>query len=107
MTLSERITLWRLQRRLRDLQNAYYDGATTDPSIIADYFRTLEAARTLYLNSLLPAGEAYLRRLHLGSGDHRLAGWINVDRDASMRIDLAADLTRDMPLRSGSVDLIH
>ena len=130
MRLGERIALWRLQRRLRDLQNAYYAGATTDPSIIADYFRTLEAARTLYLNALLPPGEGgrrpdegrpspgasrhplpkgdgYRYRLHLGSGDHHLAGWINIDRDASTGVDVAADLTQEMPLRSDSVDLIH
>jgi predicted SAM-dependent methyltransferase len=105
MKLRERIALWRLQRRLRELQDAYYDAAETDENVIDDYFRTLEAARTLYLQSLLAPGEG--RKIHLGSGDHYLAGWINIDRDVTMQVDLVADLTHEMPLRSGSIDLIH
>lgn len=105
MSLRERIALWRLERRLRQLQNAYYDGEKKDEAVIIDYFRTLEAARTLYLTAA--AGGRFPRRVHLGSGDHRIAGWINVDLDPAMAVDVAADLRRSIPLRAGSVDLIH
>ncbi|HSP15775.1 MAG TPA: methyltransferase domain-containing protein [Thermoanaerobaculia bacterium] len=105
MSLRERIALWRLERRLRQLQNAYYDGEKKDEVVILDYFRTLEAARTLYLTTA--ASRRFPRRVHLGSGDHRISGWINIDLDPAMAVDIAADLRRSIPLRNGSVDLIH
>lgn len=107
MNVRERIALWRLERRLRSLQAAYYDGEKKDEGVIVDYFRTLEAARSHYLRFAASPPTLYRHRIHLGSGDHRLAGWINVDVDPAMAVDLAADLRRGMPLRSGSVDLIH
>jgi predicted SAM-dependent methyltransferase len=104
MSMRDRVTLWRLQRRLRKLQDAYYDGEKKDEGVIAEYFRTLEAARTHYLASHGPRHRA---RLHLGSGDHHIANWINVDFSPAMNVEVAADLTREMPFRSGSIDLIH
>ena len=104
MNLRDRVTLWRLQRRLRTLQDAYYDAGTKDESVIAEYFRTLEAARTHYLAS---QREQHRARLHLGSGDHHIAAWINVDFSPAMHVEVAADLTREMPFRSESIDLIH
>jgi predicted SAM-dependent methyltransferase len=106
MKLRERIALWRLERRLRTLQDIYYGGENKDESVIVDYFRTLEAARTLNLQSY--AGDPTRhRRVHIGSGDHHLSGWINIDFDPVMNIEVAADLRRDFPLRADSVDLIH
>lgn len=104
MNLRDRVTLWRLQRRLRKLQDAYYDADSKDESVIVEYFRTLEAARTHFLAS---HREQHRVRLHLGSGDHHIAGWINVDFSPAMDVEVAADLTREMPFRSGSIDLIH
>lgn len=104
MNLRDRVTLWRLQRRLRKLQDAYYDARRKDESVIAEYFRTLEAARAHYLAS---HREQHRARLHLGSGDHHIAGWINVDFSPAMQIEVVADLTREMPFRSASIDLIH
>jgi predicted SAM-dependent methyltransferase len=106
MKLRERIALWRLERRLRTLQDAYYGGESKDESVIVDYFRTLEAARTLNLQSWARDPTRH-RRVHIGSGDHHLSGWINIDFDPVMNIEVAADLRRDFPLRSDSVDLIH
>jgi predicted SAM-dependent methyltransferase len=104
--IRERIALRKLERHLRSLQDAYYDGEN-DPSVIGEYFRTLETARALYLRfAASPAGR-YRRRVHLGSGDHRISGWTNIDIDPAMPVDVAADLRHDMPLRSDSVDLIH
>jgi predicted SAM-dependent methyltransferase len=74
--------------------------------VIVDYFRTLEAARTLHLQSRTP-DPTRRRRVHIGSGDHHLSGWINIDFEPVMNIEVAADLRRDFPLRSDSVDLIH
>jgi len=100
------ITLWRLQRRLRELQDAYYRG---DEAVIGEYFRTLEAARSV----LLPAvrgergAKRRMRGLHLGSGDHHISRWLNIDRDVTMPVDAVADLTLSLPFRSESIDLIH
>jgi predicted SAM-dependent methyltransferase len=106
MKLRQRAALWRLERRLRTLQDAYSRGQSKDESVIVDYFRTLEAARTLHLQCW--AGDLTRhRRVHIGSGDHHLSGWINIDFDPVMNIEVAADLRRDFPLRSDSVDLIH
>lgn len=107
MKIGDRLSLWRLDRRLRGLQNAYYDGEKKDEAVIVEYFRTLDAARALYLGAAGPANVRYRRCVHLGSGDHRISGWINIDFDPAMPVDVAADLRRDMPLRSASVDLIH
>ena len=107
MTIRDRIGLWRLERRLRSLQSAYYDANTNNEAVIGDYFRALADARALYLGFAASRNGHFRHRLHLGSGDHRIEGWINVDRDAAMPVDVAADLTRDLPMRSGSVDLIH
>ena len=51
MNVRDRVTLWRLERRLRKLQDAYYDAEKKDESVIVEYFRTLEAARMQYLAS--------------------------------------------------------
>ena len=117
MSLGDRIALWRLERRLRKLQDAYYDAKEKDEDVIAEYFRTLEAARAHDLASHVgpalsrsgPPGEAALRqrKLHLGCGDHHIANWINVDFSPAMNVEVAADLTREMPFRSASIDLIH
>ena len=104
MNLRDRITLWRLQRRLRKLQDTYYEAGRKSESVIVEYFRTLEAARIHYLAS---HGERHRARLHLGSGDHHLAGWINVDFSPALHVEVAADLTREMPFRSASIDFIH
>lgn len=100
------IYFWSVNRRLRALQKAYYDGEVKDESVIVDYFRTLAAARARYLASHGGAPDRR-RKLHLGSGDHAIDGWINVDVDPAMQVTVAADLTRSIPFRSGSVDLIH
>lgn len=107
MRLRDRIVLRGLERRLRKLQDAYHDGQKKDEAVIVEYFRTLERTRHLYLAAIGERGHSRPHKVHLGSGDHRLTGWINVDFDPAMPVDLAADLTRDMPLRSNSVDLIH
>jgi predicted SAM-dependent methyltransferase len=104
MNVRDRVTLWRLQRRLRKLQDAYYDAGRKDDSVIAEYFRTLEAARAHYLASHRGQHRA---RLHLGSGDHHINGWINVDFSPAIQVEVVADLTREMPFRSESIDLIH
>ncbi len=105
MSIRDRISLWRLERRLRRLQDAYYEGEKKEEALIVEFVRTLEAARTLYLTSA--AAGRFPRRVHLGSGDHRIAGWINVDLDPAMAVELAADLRRSIPLRTASVDVIH
>lgn len=105
MSIRDRLTLFRLERRLRALQDDYYDAKTKNDAVILEYFRTLQAARDVGLRGR--ASEQWRKRVHLGSGDHRLAGWINVDVSPAMPVDVAADLTRSIPLRSGSVDLVH
>jgi len=45
-------------------------------------------------------------RLHIGCGNHRLQGWVNVDLDPASAADLKADVTRGLPFADGSVDAI-
>ncbi len=104
MSLRDRLALFRLERRLRSLQGQYYDGGSGSEAAIVEYFRTLQTARETYLRG---RASQHHHRLHLGSGDHRLTGWINIDLDPAMPVDVAADLTRSIPFRPESVDLIH
>lgn len=106
MKLRARLALRRLERRLRELQDAYYDADRGDEPLTTEYFRTLEEARTIYLDEH-PRAHTHQHKIHLGSGDHRIQGWINVDLTPMMPVDVVADLARDMPFRSASIDLIH
>jgi len=45
-------------------------------------------------------------KINFGSGNHPLAGWINVDLAASGRPDVVADLGRGMPFPTAAVDFI-
>lgn len=106
MRLRDRARLWKLERRLRRLQDAYYDASEKNDNVIAEYLRTLADARELYLAGSGRRGDRR-SRLHVGSGGHRIEGWINLDIDAAGGVDLVADATRPLPLRSQSLDLIH
>ena len=106
MSVRDRIRLWQLERRLRKFQDQYYDDEVKDEAGIVNYLTTLAQARDLYL-SRVARGTAARRRLHVGSGGHHLAGWMNLDIDAAPSVDLAADIRRSLPFRSASVDLIH
>lgn len=106
MRLRDRARLWKVERRLRRLQDAYYDATAKDDNVIAEYLRTLAEARELYLEGSGKRADRR-RRLHVGSGGHRIEGWINADIDASGGVDLVADATRPLPFRSQSLDLIH
>ncbi|MFO1281225.1 MAG: methyltransferase domain-containing protein [Burkholderiales bacterium] len=46
-------------------------------------------------------------RINLGSGPHPLAGWLNVDLDASARPDVVADLSRPLPFADACADFLH
>lgn len=92
---------WKLERRLRHLQDEYYDGSDKNDAVVGEYLLALSELR-----ETLPASAAVA--LHAGAGGHYIRGWINADRDpASGRLDLIADLARAIPLRDGSVELIH
>ncbi len=106
MRIRDRIRLWAIERRLRRLQDDYYDGEATDQKVIVDYMNTLAQARGLYLARIAPA-VGRRRRLHVGSGGHRIAGWFNLDIDATPPVDVVADVARSLPFRSDSIDLIH
>lgn len=107
MRLRDRARLWKLERKLRRLQDAYYDATVKDDNVIADYLGTLAEARELYLATRGAGKDRRKRRLHVGSGGHRIAGWINVDIDVSGGVDLVADVTRPLPFQTESLDLIH
>ena len=106
MSVRDRIRLWQLERRLRRLQDQYYEDETKDDARIVNYLTTLAQARELYLTRIAGAAEPH-RRLHVGSGGHHIAGWINLDIDPTPPVDLLADITRPLPFRSASIDLIH
>jgi predicted SAM-dependent methyltransferase len=90
-------------RRLRELQDAYYDAPEKDDSIILEYLRVLaearQAARTAGVTEATP-------RLHIGCGAHLLEGWINVDLRFDGDPDLRADAAA-LPFASGSAGFIH
>lgn len=46
-------------------------------------------------------------RINLGSGHWKLDGWINVDFDPESQPEVLADLSRDLPFRSGCAQFIH
>ena len=46
-------------------------------------------------------------KLNLGSGPHKLEGWLNVDIAIDGSPDLVVDLTQPLPFETGSVDYIH
>jgi predicted SAM-dependent methyltransferase len=90
--------------RLRRLQRDYYAADTKDELIILDYLRTLAEVRARWLHvHALPSQTC----VHLGAGDHRLEGWMNLDIIFNAQVDAVADLTRSLPFRSESVDFIH
>jgi predicted SAM-dependent methyltransferase len=91
-------------RRLRRLQRAYYEAPGKDESVIREYLRTLAEARAACARA---AGRPLARpRLHLGSGGHRLEGWINLDIEPA-GADVAADCSRALPFADASAAFIH
>jgi len=106
MNVVDRVALWRHRLRLRHLQNRYYRGTAADAGKTAvDYLATLDSAREIWLRGTARASRKRTA-LHLGSGDHRLRGWINVDILPGSA-DVLADFTASLPFRSGSVELLH
>lgn len=102
----------RYRARLRDLQRAYYEGTAKDDGVIAEYLRVLALAREAEMNNARQAelGDAGAERvvaLHIGSGGHYLDGWVNLDLDPNPPVDVAADLSAGIPLRSDSAHYIH
>lgn len=98
---SKHLGLFRVGRRLRRLQRAYYRAPAKNEALIVDYFRALEHARSLTMP--MPHG----RCLHLGCEDHRIEGWINVDIVRTGAVDVQADLSRPLPFPDGAMDFIH
>lgn len=91
-----------LDRELRTLQRKYYEGDPSDHSVILEYLETLRKARasTAEERSSGPM-------LHLGCGEHRLEGWINVDYLVTEATDVQTDVGNALPFRSDSVAFIH
>ena len=46
-------------------------------------------------------------KVNCGSGDHKLAGWVNVDADAASAPDVLHDLAQGLPFADASVDFLH
>jgi len=107
MNVRNRLALWRLQHRLHVLQDAYYDATSSEAEVIPDYLATLAAARTLYRQSLAGLDGRKRVRVHAGSGGHHLDGWINIDVDPQLPVEVAGDLAHALPFRDASVDYIH
>jgi predicted SAM-dependent methyltransferase len=92
-----------LERRLRELQRAYYEAPARDEAVILEYFATLARARALARPDAAPVAP----RLHLGCGDHRLEGWWNLDVSPSGAVDALVDCTRGLPFADGAAAFIH
>jgi predicted SAM-dependent methyltransferase len=76
--------------------------------------RQLRLLRLNAANAILPWRRPRRRRfarlrdvkLHLGSGDQVLSGWLNVDAASVPGVNLRQDLRRPLPLRDGSCRMI-
>lgn len=103
------LRLYRATARLRELQREYYRSEPGDNTAVLAYLRTLAEARTNYhvLRRIIGRTRAKSRRVHLGCGDHRIDGWINVDLLPSNATDVQADLVRSLPFRDASIDYLH
>lgn len=97
--------VYRRLRRLRRLQDAYYNGAPDDPQPVRDYLDALAEAREEELRLAGAARDVVC--LHAGSGGHAMRGWINMDREPDPTVDVASDLGHTLPFRSQSADFIH
>src|SRR5262245_38575391 len=100
-----RARLRRLEKRLRELHDEYYADASSEAAVVLQYLRVLAEARGVerLRHPASPRGP----RLHLGAGDHRLEGWINVDRLGSAAVDVRADCASPLPFRDRTVAFIH
>lgn len=93
---------WKVRRRLRRLGEAYWNAAAKDDAIIASYVAELARLRGMTGNGN-PEGAA----LHLGSGGHRIEGWINADILPGRHCDLVFDIRSGFPFAGGSLRWIH
>src|SRR5215471_4069611 len=95
-----RARLRRLEKRLRELHDAYYEDASNESAVILQYLRVLAEARGVerLRHSEPPRGP----RIHLGAGDHRIEGWTNVDLLGSPAVDVLADCGHTLPFRDAS-----
>lgn len=92
-------------RRLRALQQKYYEANATDEATILEYMRLLADARREELTTL--TWERPPVALHVGCGGHYLRGWLNSDVTFAPPIDIVFDATLSLPFGSSSVDYIH
>jgi predicted SAM-dependent methyltransferase len=90
-------------RRLRELQDAYYDAPRKDDAVIAEYLRVLAEARRAAAAGGPPHATP---KLHLGCGGHRLEGWVNVDLLFDSSVDLRADAAA-LPFAPGCAAFLH
>jgi predicted SAM-dependent methyltransferase len=93
-----------VERRLRRLQRAYYDAPARDDAVILEYLSTLREARTAAEREA--ARPFASPRLHLGSGGHRIEGWVNVDLEPA-GTDVLADGARALPFPDASAAFVH
>ena len=100
-----RARLRRLEKRLRELQDAYYDGDSKPESTSVQYLQVLAEARSLAREGE-PESPALLK-LHLGCGAHRLDGWHNVDLVIAPAVDVRIDCSGELPFRTGAIAFIH
>ncbi len=85
------------------LSRAPGDLTSVAKTRLAAHWRRLARAHARHALAKIPTGS----RIHLGCGDVRLDGWVNLDLGLRSEADLHVDLRGGLPLRPRSVSRIY
>ena len=99
------IANWKGRRRLKRLQHEYFASLRPETEVIPEYVSTLADLRQKNEERARALGKWILfgRNLHLGSGGHNFAGWLNVDLVFDSGLAVCLDATSGLPFKNQTV----